>query len=398
MLAVGVALAFPTRVPAQEERPETDPPRNLPPVLKAVDRRGNNDGRLQRNETPARLLPFFEQADADGDGVVTIEEVNQAQTIRRANRPRFLDVLGDLEPTTLDLLGGSLHPVGWDEGTLVDASRNRTLTYVVRYPTDLEGPLPIILISHGGFGSSSGQYGFIELATAYARLGFLTINLGHAPSANEVQHRYDRPLDVSFLLDALTRTRAANLRIPGGGNEAFPMPKDCPGTPDVDHVGLLGHSFGAFTAHAVAGAIWTPTQGVRNFRDPRIDAVVPISPQGALRFGGYDNGPDDNSWSEIRIPVYLICGSLESPTWRRQPFDRYPETGDKFLTIAKGQGHGIVNGDQSVQRLLALNTALFFHTYLRNGSGRDRIGTLAWIDGWTLERKPAPESTPDDQP
>ncbi|WP_168155941.1 hypothetical protein [Isosphaera pallida] len=46
----------------------------------------------------------------------------------------------------------------------------------------------------------------------------------------------------------------------------------------------------------------------------------------------------------------------------------------------------------------ALNTALFFHTYLRSGSGRDRIGTLTWIDGWTLERKPAPESTPGDQP
>ncbi|WP_148259919.1 hypothetical protein [Isosphaera pallida] len=108
--------------------------------------------------------------------------------------------------------------------------------------------------------------------------------------------------------------KAADLRIPGGGDDAFPRPKDCPGTPNVDHVGLLGHSFGAFTAHAVAGAIWTPTQGVRHFRDSRIDAMVPISPQGALRLGGYDNGPDDNSWSEIRIPVYLICGSLESPT------------------------------------------------------------------------------------
>jgi predicted dienelactone hydrolase len=255
-----------------------------------------------------------------------------------------------------------------------------------------------VLLSHGGYGSSFGQYAYADLATTYAQLGFLAVNIGHRPSANEIQHRYDRPLDVSFVIDALVRTRAASLHIPGGGGEgALPMPPDFAGIPDVDHIGHIGHSFGAFTAHAVGGANWSPTMGIRNFRDPRVDAIVPISPQGFHRFGSYDEGPDNNSWSEIRIPVYLICGELESPEWRRQPFDRYPAIGDKFLTVAKGWGHNIVNGDAATKRLLALNTALFFHTYLRHGNGRGRIGTLAWIDGWTLERKLAsPDSNPAD--
>lgn len=59
-----------------------------------------------------------------------------------------------------------------------------------------------------------------------------------------------------------------------------------------------------------------------------------------------------------------------------------------MTSVAKGWGHNIVNGDAATKRLLALNTALVFHTYVRQGNGRDRIGTLAWIDGWTLERKP----------
>jgi len=47
-----------------------------------------------------------------------------------------------------------------------------------------------------------------------------------------------------------------------------------------------------------------------------------------------------------------------------------------------------------VRRLLDLNTTLFFHTYLRGGDGRCAIGTLAWLDGWTLERKLDPTMGP----
>jgi hypothetical protein len=365
----------------------------LPPVLKAIDSSGNRDGLIQREELPRRFLRFFEQYDLDGDDVLTPMEVEAGKAAMFAEAPKLEDAIGDLPSETLDLLNGEMYEVGWAEGKLFDASRDREIAYLIRYPKHREGLAAIVLLSHGGYGNSFGQYAYTDLATAYARLGFLAVNIGHLQSANEMQHRYDRPLDVSFVIDALVRTRAASLRIPGGGAEsALPMPPDFMGIPDVDHIGHIGHSFGAFTAHAVGGANFSPTMGIRNFRDPRVDAIVPISPQGFHRFGSYDEGPDNNSWSDIRIPAFLICGELESPEWRRQPFDRYPAVGDKFFTVAKGWGHNVMNGDEAARRLLSLNTALFFHTYLRDGQGRDRIGTLSWIDGWTLETKLEPES------
>lgn len=380
----GAIACLPVFGQAQEEASED----RLPPVLRAADDRGNKDGEVQREELPGRLHRFFERYDLNGDGVITPQEVEEGKARTFAEQPKLEDVIGDLPQTTLDLLGGKLCEVGWSEGRLHDSARKREIGFLIRYPKAREGLIPIVLLSHGGYGNSFGQYALGDLATSYARLGFLAVTIGHRPSANEIQHRYDRPLDVSFVIDALVRVRAASLRIPGGGGEdALPMPGDFKGVPDVDHIGLIGHSFGAYTAHAVGGADFSPTMGIRNFRDPRVDAIVPISPQGFHRFGSYDEGPSNNSWSDIRIPVYLICGELEGPEWRRQPFDRYPACGDKFLTVGKGQGHNIINGDQKAKRLLSLNTALFFHTYLRGGQGRDKIGTLAWLDGWTLERK-----------
>lgn len=369
---------------AQEEISED----RLPPVLRAADDRGNKDGKIQREELPDRLQRGFERFDLNGDDVITPQDAVDGKAKALAEQPKLEDVIGDLPPETLALVGGKLHDVGWSEGKLLDAARKREIGFLIRYPKAREGLTPVVLLSHGGFGNSFGQYGLRDLATSYARLGFLAVSIGHRPSANEIQHRYDRPLDVSFVIDALVRVHAASLRIPGGGGEdALPMPADFQGVPDVDHIGHIGHSFGAFTAHAVGGANWSPTMGIRNFRDPRVDAIVPISPQGLHRFGSFDEGPSDTSWSAIRIPVYLICGEQEGPEWRRQPFDRYPAVGDKFFTIGKGYGHNIINGNLAAQRLLALNTSLFFDTYLRNGRGRDKIGTLAWIEGWTLECK-----------
>jgi hypothetical protein len=216
------------------------------------------------------------------------------------------------------------------------------------------------------------------------------VNIGHLPSAGETQSRYDRPVDVSFVIDALARAAAAARGTPHNDEEALPIPAEFVGEPDVDHIGVIGHSFGAFAAQAVGGVELGPTLGIRNFRDPRVDAIVPIAPPSRDRHGHFDKGAENNSWRHVAIPSYLLVGELDLPEWRRLAFDRYPPTGDKFLTIGAGQTHMSIAGYQApveVRRLLDLNTALFFHTYLRGGDARDRIDSLAWIDGWTLERK-----------
>jgi predicted dienelactone hydrolase len=196
-------------------------------------------------------------------------------------------------------------------------------------------------------------------------------------------------LDVSFTIDALAYVTAAAEGTPFDAEEMLPLPDGFTGVPDVTHIGVLGHSYGAYTAQAAAGIELGPTMGIRNFRDPRVDAAVAIAPQGKNRYGSFDKGPHCNSWKDVATPTYLLLGEMDYPEWRRQPFDRYTR-GDKFLTVGSGQTHANMAGydaSDAVRKLLDLNTALFFHTYLRGGDSRDSIGTLAWVDGWTLERR-----------
>jgi hypothetical protein len=329
--------------------------------------------------------------------------------------PVFDDVLGDLSAETLSLLGGRLYEIGCQDGILSDVARNRRIRYRVRYPIGFSGPAAVVLISQGGLGDEFGHWWYPHFGTALARLGFLAVNVGHQPSASEMQHRYDRPLDISFVLDALSCAAAAANGTPYESDDALPLPPEFTGVPehiwlnrhrlsplpdvqftafpDVEHVGVLGHSYGAFTAHAVGGVVHTPTLGIRDFRDQRVDSIVVIAGQGKNRYGCFDKGPANNSWQSVTIPVYMLLGDQDHLAWRRRPFDRYPARGDKFLTIGKDQSHSGIAGygaPVEVRRFLALNTALFFHVYLRGGEGREQIGTLAPLDGWTLERKLAP--------
>src|SRR6266545_1522328 len=146
--------------------------------------------------------------------------------IRTLGNPIIKDVLGELPPDVLNLLGGSLYEIGYFDGVLVDTSRNRRIRYRLRYPKRFAGRAAIVLLSSGGLGSEEGHTAFPHFGTAFARLGFLVVNVGHLPSSNEVQHRYDRPLDISFVIDALTRVAAAAQGIPWDANEALALPPD----------------------------------------------------------------------------------------------------------------------------------------------------------------------------
>lgn len=304
--------------------------------------------------------------------------------------PPIDDVGFNPPPEVLSALGGKTWNVRYEDGVITDLSRDREIAFRWRYPADYSGSAPLVIVSHGGYGSDRGFIAYPHLGSTYARFGFITLSINHKRSTNEQQHRYDRAVDVSFIIDVLT---AAAWR-GGAVGEQLKPPADFGGEIDLHKIGHTGHSFGGFTAHAVGGADFAPTLGIKNFRDNRVRAIVPISPQGADRFGSYDHGVNENSWSGIHIPVYLLAGGAEGPEWRRQPYDRYQLPGDKFLTIGAGQNHGQMgnSGSDDVRRLLGWNTALFFHIYLRLDDepakiARCRIGTLGWLDGWTLERK-----------
>lgn len=258
-------------------------------------------------------------------------------------------------------------PVETFDGAAVDPERSRAVAYRVRYAPGWTGCSPVVFVSHGGDGAADGYLSLAHLGEEYAGHGYLAIHVNHLPSTSDRVHESDRPKDVSFLLNELT---AGHLSLPADLHAALALSR----------VGHAGHSWGASTAHALGGATWD----TGNFRDPRFLAVVPISPQGAGLLGGYDKGPDDNSWRTVAVPAYAFVGTLEKDgsvgedppvnalDWRLQPFLRYLDAPDKYLSLLTGQDHNTMadGGSPEVKAFVAGTSRRFFDAYVR-GDARE---------------------------
>lgn len=304
--------------------------------------------------------------------------------------------LADAAPSPGDPCGTDSNPCSYayeDNALTYTTARGteRVVIYRTWYPEELSGDAPVIVVSHGGNGSTQGHTRFSHLGSHYASRGYLSIHLNHRSSTNDLLHRADRPADVAAIVDALAN---GSLALPNGFN----------GTADAARIGHIGHSWGAYTAHAVGGANFvTPAelgnQVVVNFRQPLVKAIVALSPQGWDGFGAFDvehdiaNASADNSWSVVTIPAYNIIGALEmnvragtfmGEQWRRFPFVRYPSDGTKYLSVIPGQNHSDIggNGSDEVDTFIAVNSRAFFDVYLRNDTtNANSIGHLELIAG-----------------
>ncbi len=269
----------------------------------------------------------------------------------------------DASTNDADLDGGDR---GFVTGTrsadtvLIDSSReNREVGLRVHYPLGTRGSHFVVLISHGGLGWAAGETRFDHLGLPIAQRGGIAVQLGHRPSTDTETHRLDRPLDVSFVIDAFA---ADEIELPEFG-----------GTLDTERVGHVGHSAGAYTSHAVANGqyLYDPKA------DARIAAIAPISPQGEGDFfEAYDNGPQDNTWNTVRVPLLTMIGGAEINSagdgmfiavgWRLEPWDHYPEGFDRMRIIIPEQTHAQMGGlgAPSVQRYIGNTVATFFAAYL----------------------------------
>jgi hypothetical protein len=269
--------------------------------------------------------------------------------------------------------GGARYQVASSDGELIDAARGRVVPWRVYAPVGLNSAAPVIAVSHGGNASLNGQRQLEHLGQEYAAAGFVSIHVGHRPSTTLARHLVDRPQDVSFILDAASQGRLV-------------LPPGFTGQLDTAAVGHAGHSYGAYTAHAVAGAVFTHG----TFPDRRVVAIAPISPQGPDQFGSFDRGPVDNTWAEIDVPTYSLVGEAEKdsaagagpsmPDWRLFPFLRMRHA-DRFLSVIPGQTHAQMGGAASaeVNAFVAQNTRRFFEVYVRGQSGACEVGTFALL-------------------
>jgi len=226
---------------------------------------------------------------------------------------------------------------------LHDAKRNKDLHLRVFYPT-AAGPFPVIIFSHGAGGSQNccdaltrhwAAYGYVTLQPTHDDAisqrrdsGESGVNLlsGVRDALKEPKFWESRPADIRFLLDSLP---ALQTQLPA-----------LAGKLDIQHVGVGGHSMGAFTADAIAGALVDlPGHPATNFADPRVRAVLLLSPQGPGEFG-----LTDHSWDHVALPLLSMTGSLDKaangqgPDWKKIPFER-SQPGDKYHVFISGANH-----------------------------------------------------------
>ncbi|MGK7915916.1 MAG: alpha/beta hydrolase [Prochloraceae cyanobacterium] len=242
---------------------------------------------------------------------------------------------------------------------LTDRSRDRSFYVDVYQPMRSQNEsTPVIVMSHG-LGSKPEDFsGVAEHLSSY---GYLIVIPQHIGSDTQQQQAFlqglsreifltdefiNRPRDISYVIDELERRNNREF----GGKLL------------LDQVGLFGHSFGGYTALAVAGAtidfdhleqecaldigrintsLLLQCQALDlerqdyNFRDDRVAAVVGHNPVNRSIFG-------PEGLSQIKIPVLLGAGSYDPATpfvFEQLGSFTWLTTPNKYLMLLEGQAH-----------------------------------------------------------
>lgn len=285
--------------------------------------------------------------------IATVEQEALAEISESSTQPPFQASPSGI-PAGRDLQEPG--PLSWEMQTLTlnDLSRSRTFPVDVYLPQLSGRAAPVIIISHG-LGSDRLSYAY--LARHLASHGF-AVALPEHPGSNSEQlqalisgltsdaappsEAVDRPLDMKYVLDQLAATYRGRL--------------------DMQNVGVLGQSFGGYTALALAGAeinfeklekdcalldeslnlslllqcraLLLP-QIDYQLGDDRIKAAIAINPVDSSIFGKTEMG-------DIKIPVMLFSSSNDTaaPALSEQilPFT-WLTTPNKYLVLMKNATH-----------------------------------------------------------
>lgn len=223
-------------------------------------------------------------------------------------------------------------PVGAIPDVVInDAARNKDVKITIDYPTR-SASNPLVVFSHAVGGSNRSYAG---LASHWASFGYVVIRLQHGD--NEVKaddltstHWRDRVRDVTFVLDSLNALA-----------ERYP---ELQGKIDTNKIAAAGHSRGAMTAMLLGGMRTFP--GAVSYADPRVKAVVAMSPVGPHERWGVTA----ESFADLRVPTLFMTGTrdtgaseAETPAWREQAFELSP-VGDKWLVTVDNLTHATFTG------------------------------------------------------
>jgi predicted dienelactone hydrolase len=241
------------------------------------------------------------------------------------------------------------------------------------------GPFPLILVSHGLGGDVNGT---LYLAEYLCARGYIVVAVQHHGSdadylaqngttglmysAAQAEARLMRPQDISFVLDRII-----------AGTTGVPLLD--PARIDFGHVGIFGHSFGAFTSLSCLGATF---DGGTNESDSRIDCALAMSPQGVGTLGS-----ETGSWGGVTKPAFTMGGTNDTspgtsdPADRRVAYDGMPANGTKYHATLLDAEHADFGNDQTFYHdWICRMAAAFFDGYLK-----DDLSARTWLSEGQIE-------------
>jgi predicted dienelactone hydrolase len=241
-----------------------------------------------------------------------------------------------------------------------------------------DGPFPLVVFSHG-FAADIDAYDAV--LAHWASHGYLSLAVYHLDGGGTARAIFNslrkgnlgliaaRVDDLHAVLDA---GAALDALAPGLSSRI-----------DYGRIAAAGHSFGAFSAQQLGGAVAIdPDSGERVAgADPRIRAVVAISPPGEM-FGVIN----DRSWTTMAVPMLATTGTWDVDgrfvtEWRQHAlsFDTAP-AGRNWLLVVEGADHYLGNLICRPKRKVAPQ-----HDALRMVNAT----TLGFLDAWLRDAAPA---------
>jgi len=216
----------------------------------------------------------------------------------------------------------------------VDTTTGRTVPVRAIYPTDSEpDPVGVILFSHGAF----SDYDLYDRVTdAWAESGFLILAIRHIDSPQN-------PLNKSYTQEQQWQLRLEDMRtVTTELENIIAILPDLTRKVETERLIMSGHSYGAITAMALAGAVTTDLYTNTKIRvvNPGVKAVIAMSPPGLIP--GYI---EEDSFNQMTAPLLLQTGTadvLENfiPQWEmhKAAYELSP-AGEKWLTVGADVDH-----------------------------------------------------------
>ena len=215
---------------------------------------------------------------------------------------------------------------------------------------DPDGRYPLVILAHGS--SAHGVYD-VRHAHNLASHGYVVAVITYGDDRTALADELNP--HVSFLRPFLTKAVLDSIL----ASETFGAHID------ADNIGITGHSFGGFTALAIAGGLF---QGnTATVSDKRIKAGVIAAPWVGGNYDGNDFfafGPDNSGLSRVNVPMICFFGTKDEDTLATFILPAMRQlSGPTYVVELVDQPHIFEQGSWEDRDNWEL---LFFSAYLKN--------------------------------